>query len=74
MAQTGQFDWFVQSIAGPLGAVFALCVFVWGLHKQWFVIGWQYRDMKDDRDRWREIALTGTKLAHRAVDIVDKVP
>lgn len=75
MAQApGSFDAIVQSVAGPLGAFVVLCGFVWGLFKRWIVIGWTYQDMKEDRDRWREIALSGTKLAHRAVDVIDKGP
>lgn len=65
-------QWVFELLAGQLGGFFALALFIVGCFRKWIVFGWVYRDMKEDRDRWREIGLSGTKLASRAVDKIAK--
>jgi hypothetical protein len=50
------------------GIVALLIIMLLGGARQWWVFGWQYEQMRDDRDRWRELALHGSDLASRAVD------
>jgi hypothetical protein len=52
---------------GPLGI---LLLILWGGSKQIWVWGYQYREMKEDRDRWRDLALAGTDVAEKAVEVV----
>ena len=52
------------SDAGVLGL---LVIVIWGGAKQWWVWGWIWREMKADRDRWRDIALSATNLADKVV-------
>jgi hypothetical protein len=55
------------------GTLFALFLFSVGGLRQWWVWGWQYREMRIERDQWKALALSGTLLASRAVTLADKV-
>ena len=37
----------------------------------WLVVGWQYDDVKRERDAWRQVALTGTQQANEALSIAE---
>jgi hypothetical protein len=65
-------QWVFQQLIGIYGGFFAVCLFIVGCFYKWVVFGWTYSDMREDRDRWREIALSGTKLASRAVEKITK--
>ena len=43
------------------GIIGCLLLFILGLLKQWWVLGWQYSEMKD-------LAFRGTEVAERVVD------
>lgn len=47
--------------------VAALLAVLVGGARQWWVFGWQFRMVQEDRDRWRDIALNGSDLATKAV-------
>lgn len=47
---------------------FALVVLVGGA-KEWWVYGRHYRDALNDRDEWKRMALQGSELADRAVQV-----
>jgi hypothetical protein len=44
---------------------------VTGAREVW-VFGWYYRQMRDDRDEWRDLARRGTGMAEKAVDVAQK--
>lgn len=59
--------------AGVLGLLVAVLV---GGARQWWVWGWAYRDvlktvekLEGERDEWRDLALQGTSLAEKTVDL-----
>lgn len=53
------------------GGVAALMILILvGGSKEWWVYGVTYREMKQDRDDWRDMALAGTQLAESAVNHV----
>lgn len=54
------------------GVVGLLVLIVVGGWRRWYVWQWQYRDMQNDRDWWRKIALRGTGLAEVAADAAEK--
>lgn len=51
-------------IAGVLTAAFIVA-----LVRGTIVLGREYRALREDRDMWRQLALNGTQLAGRAVDV-----
>jgi len=53
---------FLQSL-GPFGMLAFLLV---GFYLRWWVFGWQYDELKGDRDEWKLLAQTGTVTAERA--------
>jgi hypothetical protein len=71
--------WFIQQ--GP--AIFLMGLFVYGLVQKWWVMGSQPEEVKAlyekrleeayrDRDEWKGIALRGTDIADRAVNLAAK--
>lgn len=50
------------------GLALAVVVLVVGGARGWYVFGSIYKDMKQDRDDWKDLALRGTNLAERALD------
>lgn len=54
------------------GIVAMLIILLFGGSRQWWVFGWQYDQMREDRDHWRELALHGSDLASRAVDTLTR--
>lgn len=53
---------FLQSL-GPFGMLAVLLI---GFQQRWWVFGWQYQELKQDRDEWKLLAQTGTATAERA--------
>lgn len=52
------------------GGVIGMFVLLsWLVATRRLVPGWTYRDMVEDRDRWRTIALQGLKVGEKAIDI-----
>jgi hypothetical protein len=62
------FDQILQAIrdAGVTGLlVFALI----GGFRKWWVFGWQYTETARERDEWKRLALGGTELSERAIQV-----
>jgi hypothetical protein len=38
----------------------------------WWVFSWQYRDLKQDRDDWKQLALSATRTGEKVADAVEK--
>lgn len=56
----------VINISGVLGLL--VLIIVGGAKRIW-VFGWQYRELYDDRERWRDTALKSVGVGQSAVDI-----
>lgn len=54
---------FIQS-TGLVGI--GILILIGGFRK-WWVWGYQYEDMRKERDEWRALALKGTHLTERAM-------
>lgn len=50
-----------------LGLTGGLLVVLWGGAKGWWVFGWQYNAVVQDRDYWRAQALKTTELAEKGL-------
>jgi hypothetical protein len=62
----------VLDIINTGGAVGAFILFFLAVGRGWFIPGQVYRDVKRDRDDWKEIALKGTDAARRAVTVAER--
>lgn len=52
--------------AGVLGVLILAII---GGYRRWWVYGWLYKQMEQERDDWRNLALHGTKIAEQTVDL-----
>lgn len=71
------------ALIGPAGALFVLGAALIGAVRGWWVPGKAYREMEkhyqerifqlqDDRDKWIQLALSGTSLAEKAMNLIQK--
>lgn len=60
------------SIIKDAGIVGLLMIILVGGAKSWWVFGWAYRLMTQDRDMWRTLALSGTDLAKRGLRLAER--
>lgn len=63
----------IVQVISNTGLVGLLIIIVWGGAKGWWVYGREYKEMKQDRDEWKEAALSGTTIAERAIDTASNV-
>lgn len=62
----------LNQILGPVGAlVLALGILVSGWKRMW-VFGWQYKDVENEKNEWKSIALKGAHVAERVVSVAEK--
>jgi hypothetical protein len=52
-------------VADKAGAILILLIILLGAVKGWWVTGWQYREAQNRENEWKQLALTGTKLAEQ---------
>lgn len=61
-------------LLGPSAlTAFLLIAVVWGGIKRWWVFGWAYEELKQERDEWKMLAKTGTMVAEAGVRTVEHV-
>lgn len=48
------------------GIVGLLLLFVLGLYRKWWVMGWQYKAIEESNVKWMELAIRSTNLAESA--------
>lgn len=60
----------VREFGVPLAAFLG---FVWAGARQWIVWGWNYREIKDDRDFWRDLALSGLQKTDQAISVAKRI-
>ncbi len=51
------------------GWLLVLLLVLWALERGWWISGREYRALKQDRDEWRQLALTGTTAFEQAVSL-----
>lgn len=59
----------LQTLLNRADMALALALFIVGLFRHWWVMGDRYREMRQDRDEWREMALSGTVVARRSLTL-----
>lgn len=69
LAQLETESW-IDLLLGPAGLLVGLILTVWAFATRRVIARGIYEEMRDDRDRWRQIALTGLNISEQAVDIV----
>ena len=47
------------------GVLALLALILLGGHRRWWVFGWAYRETLAREQEWKQLALTGTKIAER---------
>ena len=40
-----------------------------GGFRQWWVFGWQHKQVCKERDEWKKLALEGTHLSERTIEV-----
>lgn len=81
MTDTQLVDWSLKQFGPPFAL---LAVFVIGLLRKWWVIGWQYETVVTDyekrlvkvqetSDNWQRIALSAAGIAETSVGIAKRV-
>ena len=60
---------FVELILGPGGLLVALIFALIGGFRGWWVFGRVFRDMQEERDEWRRLALQSTNLAEKSAEL-----
>lgn len=62
----------IDLLLGPGGLLVALLIIIFTGMKGMWVFGWYVRELRDDRDEWKEAALRGTRVAERVVSVHEK--
>jgi len=62
----------VLSTLSDLGTVALLSLILLAGARGWWVFGWHYWEVVQERDAWREIALSTTNLAERAIEKLER--
>jgi len=55
-----------------LGIVAILILILIAGARGWWVFGWHYEEVARERDAWREIALSTTNLAEKAIERLER--
>lgn len=64
---------WVGLFTGPFALLLFLLALIWTGVKRMWVFGWQFEDMKADRDRYRSIAERGVGAAEDSVAVTAEV-
>jgi len=62
----------VLSALSDLGTVALLLLILLAGVKGWWVFGWHYEEVARERDAWREIVLSTTSLAEKAIQRLER--
>lgn len=62
---------WLTEIVSELGVVGILLIILWGLRQRWWVMGWQYEDLVEDRDEWKDMALNAMTVAGKATSTAE---
>lgn len=56
----------------PLAFAMASTFILFALHRRWLVLGAEHREIKSDRDFWKELYLSSSSLVVRATGVAEK--
>lgn len=62
---------FFRNLIENASVIVLLLVALMGGAKRWWVFGWTYQAMVEDRDEWRRIALDGARLVDRGAEVAE---
>jgi hypothetical protein len=55
------------------GGVLGMLIMVTlGTVRRWWFPAWYVRELEDDRNQWKELALQGTRIAERQTSLVEQ--
>lgn len=60
------------SALSDLGTVALLVIILVAGTRGWWVFGWHYEEVARERDAWRDIALSTTSLAEKAIQRLER--
>jgi hypothetical protein len=60
------------SALSEVGMVVLLILILIAGARGWWVFGWHYEEVVRERDAWREIALSTTNLAEKAIEKLER--
>ncbi len=60
------------SALSDLGTIALLLLILIAGARGWWVFGWHYEEVARERDAWREIALSTTSLAEKAIQRLER--
>lgn len=60
------------SALSDLGTITLLLFILIAGARGWWVFGWHYEEVARERDAWREIALSTTSLAEKAIQRLER--
>jgi hypothetical protein len=63
---------FLNLLLGPAGVTVLTLLILFGGWKKWWVFGWYAKDKEAEAAEWKAIALRGTQVAERVVQIAEK--
>ena len=58
----------ITKYANSLSVVAVLVLILLGGFKRWWVFGWHYKQVEQEKNDWRELALKGTSLAEELTE------
>lgn len=56
-----------------IGVVALLALIIYGGVKQWWVFGWLYKQERQEKQEWKDIALRSQKVADHSTTITEKL-
>lgn len=62
-------DNLIPLLTGPGGLLIALLVIIYTGTKKLWVFGWYVKELRADREEWKQAALQGTRIAERVVTV-----
>ncbi len=60
------------SALSDLGTIALLLLILMAGARGWWVFGWHYEEVARERDAWREIALSTTSIAEKAIQRLER--
>lgn len=57
----------IDLLTGPGGALVFALVILWAGAKKYWVFGWVYKGVEEEKNEWKNVALRGTKIAEKVV-------
>lgn len=65
-------DHLVEQLLGPAGLLVFLLFVLFAGWRRWWVYGSALDEMTKDRDEWKRLALRGTRVVEKTLDVAEK--